>query len=211
MQRKNEITVILGKKGHGKTSMTVALTDPLKRLIIFDYNQEYQKGLIVTSPHQLIHFAKLNRNGFFRLIYRPAPWLEVEKHFEYFSEIAFALTDFTVVVEEVDLVSRAGSMPRGLKQLINYGRHRAINLMALSRRANMVPRDLTANADVIISFNQHEPRDIKYISDYAGEMAGECVRNLVRTDQGSEFVEIREGKISREGRINFVDKKITWI
>jgi len=210
MKRKNEITLILGKKGHGKTSLTVSLTDPLTRVIFFDYNHEYQRGLIVTNPAQLIEQVRLNRRGFFRIIYRPAFATDIERHFHYFSEICFALDSFTVVCEEVDLVSRAGSMPTGLKKLINYGRHRAINIIALSRRACMVPRDLTANADLIVSFNQQEPRDLKYIADYAGESAADSVRELVRTETDSQFLQMRDGQPPKLGKINFVDKSIIW-
>lgn len=72
----------------------------------------------------------------------------------------------------------------------------------------MVPRDLTANADVIVSFNQQEPRDVKYLTDYMGE-AGEKVRELQKTATTSEFLEWENGAI-RIGKINFLDKRIVF-
>lgn len=210
MKRQNEITVILGKKGYGKTSYLIAVTDELERAIFFDYNREYQKGLIVDNPRALIEQLRVNKK-FFRLIYRPSPAYTIETHFKYFSEICFAVKNCTVICEEVDLVSAAGKMPWGLKQIINYGRHKAINLYALSRRAHAIPRDLTANADAIVTFCQQEPRDIKYLTDFMGESNAETVRNLARTETHSEFLKWNAAEKSpKVGKIFFVDKKIVW-
>lgn len=208
MKRENKITVILGKKGYGKTSYTVAQTRELKRLIIFDYNREYEAGKVITHPKELIAQLRLNMDSFFRLIFRPDPNIDIDLHFDFFSTICFKVQNYTVVFEEIDLVSKAGVMPLGLKQIINYGRHQAINVLALSRRAHMVPRDLTANADAIVTFNQQEPRDIKYLTDYMGQ-AGEKVRDLKKTDTFSEFLEWENGQV-RMGKINFVDKRISY-
>lgn len=208
MQRKNQISVILGKKGYGKTSYVVSQTNDLTRLIIFDYNREYQKGKIISTPQELIEQARLNLGGMFRLIYRPDINIDIDDHFHFFSEICFRVQNYTLAIEEIDLVSSAGVMPSGLKKIINYGRHNAINLLAISRRAHMVPRDLTANADLIVSFNQQEPRDVKYLTDYMGE-AGEKVRDLKKDDHGSEFLEWENGQ-TRIGKINFVDKSLTF-
>lgn len=219
MKRENKITAVLGKKGFGKTTYTVAVTEKLTRLIIFDFNREYENGFIVSNPKQLIAQLRLNSSTYFRLIYRPDPQIEIEQHFEFFSRIAFEVKNYTLVIEEVDIVSSAAKMPVGLKKIINYGRHNAINLLALSRRAHMVPRDLTANADAIVTFNQHEPRDIKYLSDYFGgavkfadgttKDAEEVVKSLRRVENFSEFLEWDNGAC-RIGKINFVDRRIKF-
>jgi len=207
LKRKNEIRVILGKKGFGKTSYVIAETDELKRLVIFDYNREYTKGKIISTPFELIQQLRLNQDGFFRLIYRPSDEFSIQQHFEFFSEIVYEIPNSYVVMEEIDLVSTAGFMPEGLQKIINYGRHKAINLFAISRRAHKVPRDLTANADVIVTFNQQEPRDIKYLCDYMGEV-GEKVRELKKGETESEFLEFSiEGFQVR--KINFLTKKIS--
>lgn len=219
MERRNKITVVLGKKGFGKTSYVVSVTEKLTRLVIFDYNREYQAGKIVSTPQELINQLRLNQNTYFRIIYRPSPALDIHAHFDFFSKIAFEVKNYTLVIEEVDLVSSAGNMPEGLKKIINYGRHHAINLLALSRRAHMVPRDLTANADSIVTFNQQEPRDIRYLADYFGgtvERAGgekadaeAVIQSLRRVENFSEFLEWENG-VFRFGKINFVDKRISF-
>lgn len=210
MIRQNEITVILGKKGYGKTSYVVAETSFLDRLIFFDYNREYEKGFIVQNPRELINYLRVNKK-FFRIIYRPSAQYTVEQHFDFFSEICFALKNFTVVCEEIDLVSAAGKMPFGLKKIINYGRHNAINLLALSRRAHAIPRDLTANADTIVTFNQQEPRDLKYLSDFMGESNAELVRKLEKREDHSEFLKWNATeRTPKIGKIFFVDKRIIY-
>lgn len=219
MERKNKITAVLGKKGFGKTTYVVSQTAALTRLIIFDYNREYEQGRIISTPQELINQLRLNQNTYFRLIYRPSPVLDIHAHFDFFSKICFEVKNYTLVIEEVDLVSSAGNMPEGLKKIINYGRHHAINLLALSRRAHMVPRDLTANADSIVTFNQQEPRDIRYLADYFGgtvtRKTGEAldaesvIQSLKRVENFSEFLEWENGNF-RFGKINFVDKRISF-
>lgn len=208
MKKTNKITLVLGKKGYGKSSLVKSVIKDLKRLIVFDYLQEYEGEDFITNPKDLIKILQKKKKGNFKLIYRPSHQIEIDDHFDFFSRICFEIENYTLVLEEVDLVSAAGRMPEGLKKIINYGRHRGINVYALSRRAHMVPRDISANSDSIISFNQQEPRDVKYLTDYMGS-EGEKVKNLARSDQGSEFLEWENGVI-KIGKINFVDKKILW-
>ena len=207
MKRENEIIVILGKKGSGKTSLAMNLIRDKRRLVIFDFNREYEGFYVVQTPEQLIEVFRLNFDADFKVCYRPDPLRDIDDHFLYLSGAVFSMHNVTFLCEEVDLVSSAGDMPDGLKKIINYGRHRGINLIALSRRAHKVPRDLTANADRIISFAQFEPRDIRYLAEYMGDKAALKVTTLERTDTGAAFIEWSGGDVSK-GNINFVDKSL---
>jgi len=211
VNRTNEIKTIIGKKGGGKTSLAAAYTNALNRLIIFDYNVEYQRGLIVTNPLQLNLELQKYHEFAFRLIYRPDDSMLIEDHFDRFSKVAYAMTNYTLLVEEVDLVASAGYMPEGLQKIINYGRHKGISLIALSRRAHKVPRDLTANSDkVVIAGPLNEPRDIKYLSEFMDETDAERVRTLKREEgKGSEFLEWSQDG-ARVGRINFLTKELSF-
>lgn len=207
MQKHNEITVILGKKGCGKTSLAWNLIRELPRLLIFDFNREYSGFYTVSTPQDLIAVMKLNFEGNFRVCYQPSPDFDIEEHFTHLSAAVFCIPNMTLLAEEIDLVSNAGMMPDGLKKIINYGRHRGISLIALSRRAHKVPRDLTANADKIYTFAQFEPRDIKYLEEYTGGLSEGEVITLKRTDTAGEFLLWENGTIKR-GEINFIDKSL---
>lgn len=211
MKRENEIITILGKKGGGKTSLAANLTNESNRLIIFDYNREYERGLIVTNPPKLAQELQKYYQSSFRIIYRPDESLLLDEQFEGFSLIAHAMTNYTLVIEEIDLVASAGFMPQGLQKIINYGRHKGINLIGLSRRAFKVPRDLTSNSDkVIIAGPLNEPRDIKYLADFMDSSDAEKVRNLKRDEgKGAEFLEWTQEGV-RIGYINFLTKETSY-
>jgi hypothetical protein len=208
MIKDNNITIVLGKKGSGKTSYALNRIQAIERLVAFDFNHEYNEGFyIVTDPKKLVETLSLNHATKFRISYQPDANTDLAQHFEYLSRAVFCMTDMTLLAEEIDIVSSASEIPEGLRKIINYGRHRGISIIALSRRAHRIPRDLTANADQIISFNQNEPRDIKYLSDYMGSDNALRVTRLKRTDSAGEFLEWTDtGTDTKE--INFVDKSI---
>jgi hypothetical protein len=210
MKRENEIVVILGKKGSGKTSYAMNELREKRRLVIFDFNREYNNLYIVTNPEKLIELLTLNYEGVFQVAYQPDATRSLDEHFDHLSKALFCMSNLTFLCEEVDLVSSAGEMPEGLQKIINYGRHRGISLIALSRRAHKVPRDLTANADRIISFAQFEPRDLRYLAEYMGEDAARRVLKLVRNDTGAEYLEWENGDLS-SGKISFLDKTISGV
>lgn len=205
--KKNKIELILGRKGYGKSTLVKGKIRKLSRLIVFDYLHEYEGDTYITTPQDFLNLMRSKPRSF-RVCYRPSPAMDVQDHFNFFSKICFEIENYTLVLEEVDLVSAAGRMPEGLKKIINYGRHRRINVYALSRRAHMVPRDISANADAITSFCQQEPRDIKYLSEYMGEKA-EQVRDLQLTEIGSEFLSWENNEL-RRGGVNFIDRSIYY-
>lgn len=211
MKRENEIITILGKKGGGKTSIAANLTNSLTRLIIFDYNREYEKGLIVTEPTQLVQQLQKYYQSSFRMIYRPDDSLLIDEHFDGFAKIAYAMSNYTVVIEEIDLIASAGFMPEGLHKIVNYGRHKGINVIGLSRRAFKVPRDLTSNSDrVIVAGPMNEPRDIKYLSEFMDTAEAEKVRGLKRDEgKGAQFLEWSQDGV-KIGFIDFLTKDLKY-
>lgn len=173
----NKISVVLGMKGSGKSSYLKSETRKMERLLIWDYLREYDEGRIVHTIEELIPLLTKNFAGKFRIIFRPSGG-NIAEVFDRFSRAAYCMNNMTLVLEEVDKISDPSFMSEGFQELINYGRHKKIDIIAASRRAHCVPRDLTANADVIVSFFQQEPRDVKYITDFMGHEAGERVRTL---------------------------------
>jgi hypothetical protein len=81
-------------------------------------------------------------------------------------DFCFELGEVTLVCEEVDkILCSAYFINDGLSKLINYGRHRKVDLICCARRAGDVHMQLRAGVDEIITFNQKEPRDLKYLEE----------------------------------------------
>lgn len=74
--------------------------------------------------------------------------------------MVFDLGSCSLVVEEASLYCNPYKIDDSFKKILNYGRHRRINLVAIARRASELHRDITAQSDFIISFRQTEKRDI---------------------------------------------------
>jgi hypothetical protein len=98
---------------------------------------------------------------------------------------AWAAAPCLVLAEECDRY-RVGHEPLpGLSYIVEYGRHRGISLMALTRRPASIPRTLTANASRAVVFKTVEPRDVKYWADFLPDGGAAAIQGL----EGHGFVD----------------------
>lgn len=199
----NEIIVILGRKGCGKTTLLKKYASGKKRVVFFDPIGQFEDGVIITSPVSLLRFLEINCERSYRIIYNPDPDCPVpddlvqdkkqtdyiKRHFAALCEIVRNLYDVYLAIDEVDLVTKAGECPNSFRSLIAHGRHSRISIVATTRRQTETSRLLTSQADVIISFEQHEPADIKYLATFLGERAEE-----LKTLKMYSYLEWKNGK-----------------
>jgi hypothetical protein len=171
----NRITLILGQTGSGKTTLAKKLTETEPRLLILDHtNLEYRNGIILKSLSDLTDYTKKMQPEKFRLILRFSDDDEVAAALEY----AWELGDLTVLAEEVDTICSPYQIDEALEKMVKYGRHRNIQLVAVSRRPAEVNRLLSAMAGEIISFRQTEAVDLEYLKKRG--FNDEELRNLER-------------------------------
>jgi hypothetical protein len=78
-------------------------------------------------------------------------------------EMGWDLTDYLLVVEETSMICGPSVKPRELMRLLRYGRHRNISQLYIARRPSELPRDLTAQSDLVVTLQQTEPVDLKYL------------------------------------------------
>jgi len=93
-------------------------------------------------------------------------------------QYVFACGNMVLLVDEVDLWLSHTRPSETLLSIIRYGRHRQIDLCAISQRPANVVRDLTAQADFIVMFQSTENRDVEYLAARIGRDSAEMVRNL---------------------------------
>lgn len=171
----NVIIALFGRKGSGKSELAKKIIREHPRVFVFDTLAEYGKGFKVHEGKQACIDAMLSvkDSRAYRLSLRV---LELEDNLA-LMELAYEFPRCMVVVEETSLYARPTYLPTEIARLVRYGRHREIDQVYIARRPSEVHRDLTAQADVIVSFEQREPRDVKYLREIAGEEA-ERVRSL---------------------------------
>ena len=60
-------------------------------------------------------------------------------------------------------------MPKGLYDLVNYGRHHRVSMLATARRPAQVPRGYTSECHEMRLFKLTEERDVKYFAELIGD------------------------------------------
>lgn len=155
----NEIITVLGKKGHGKTTLIKNRLIPRydKPIFILDSNGEYSQGLIFRDSkdfHLYLIQGKTNPCGVY--ILRP----KYPEDSENFFKIAYAIGNLTLIIDEVDKYCSPHYISPEFRAIINYGRHSAINVIAAARRAARVNSDLLSQSDYLVSFRQTGKNDL---------------------------------------------------
>lgn len=175
----NEIIIILGKKGSGKSVMARHYAAAKRRLVVYDPMRQFSiLGVVVHEIEDLGHYLIQNSRGRFRVVYQPDIAFRkddfVKEEFKAICRLVNCLKDVYFMVDEIDNCLSPRSQDNwSFSNMIQRGRHDRISLIATTIRYTDVQRNLTAQADVIICFHTHEPSDVQYFKAYFGAMARE--------------------------------------
>jgi len=170
----NEIITILGRKGSGKTRLSKHIIRAKKRVLIYDPIGQFSDcGVVINNPMILIGYLKRNFTRNFRAVYQPPDDIstDIAKEFKHVCEIVHCLEDIYFLVDEVDTYVTSSYCPPYFNNLVQRGRHKRISLVVTTRRHTETTRHLTAQSDILISFSQHEPNDLKYLGTFFGKEA----------------------------------------
>ena len=196
-----KITLVIGKRGSGKSFLVKHLIREARRLVVYDLMTEYKHGVCFGSEDlaECIDFwHKFFKRGF-RIIYRP---LNVKEEIEWLSQGVYVLGDVTFVVEEIDAVCTAWVMPEWLSYCVQRGRHKNIELIGVTPAPFGINRDLTRQAKRICVFNTNEPKDLQYLSALLGSQIAQIVPALdlyefAEWNDGNEKIHV--GKLQAAG------------
>lgn len=224
-ERRNRIVAVVGKKGSGKSFLLdgvfVAQHD---RVITIDQTGEaaeahpgalYARGLVNTynAIGELHAQAWRGDDG-------PGRWhlitaLDVPEVLALFDRLAPSFSDnrrsLSVVLggvcvqcDEIDVIAPASGTAPEFTQAIARGRHHRLSLLLATRRPAECSRMISSQADMLVSFAMHEPRDVRWLRDSGGEAFAAAVRHLPRyscavlyTDTGTVEVWDRNRNVRR--------------
>jgi DNA helicase HerA-like ATPase len=179
-----KITLVIGKRGSGKSYLVKHLTREARRLVIYDIITEYKHGVCFGAEDRVDCLAFWHKvyKGSFRIIYRP---LKVKDEIDWIAKGVFILGNITFVIEEIDAVCTAWIMPDALNCCVQRGRHKNIELIGVTPAPFGINRDLTRQAKRIYVFNTNEPKDLDYLS----MLLGGDVKRIVPALGSYEFLE----------------------
>jgi len=191
----NEIIVLLGHKGSGKTYLSRKIIERKDSYIIYDPVRNFSgSGTIIEDPQSAIEYLKKKPQGF-KIVYQPdSSSLEKDVFLSEFKKICYivhCLSNTYFLVDEIDTYVKPTSCPHYFNNLIQRGRHLGISLIVTTRRPQETTRHLTAQSDILISFNQHEPSDIKYLGTFFREKAQE-----LRSLPPYHYIKFERGEVS---------------
>lgn len=163
-----DITLIFGRTGSGKSYLTKKLIKDLNRVIIIDALNEYTDGIIFYSLKDFALFIYENNPDKFKIILRLHNLdlqkdisLTVDKVFD----LCFHIGNLTLVIEEAEIYISQYEKKSVFNNLIRYGRHKEISLIAVARRVTELSNDLKSQVNKIYSFNQVLKNDIIYLNN----------------------------------------------
>jgi len=172
----NSIVTILGRKGSGKTTLVREIVREHRRVVILDYIGEYGADCgarVVAGFSASIHaLVAASRERAFRLSLRM-----LDEETLAALPVAWELEDYLLVVEEASAYCSPSQLPPEIARIVKFGRHQRISQVYVAQRPSMLHRHVTSQSDLIVSFHQHEPIDVRYLSAIAGEEA-KCVQEL---------------------------------
>lgn len=200
---KNDVIVITGQRGTGKTTYIKNRLPDFDRVIIFDLLGEFD-GNLFTLQKFFERLSEGKGESFFSFVYfNPKT---TEEDFDRICKAVNRLNRVLFVVDELDYFCSATFSPPVFSEIIKRGRHQEIGVMCATRRPHEIPRLVTSQVTELITFRHVEPRDLAYLKDIAG-LDPERVQRLpnftyLRWTEGR----IEQGKVTRSKKeINIKD------
>ena len=151
----NEIVLVLGRKGSGKSSLVKnVLIKERDRLIIVDSLSEYNDFLVIEDFESLVEYCSENKT--FQIACQFTSKIDIEYLFEYI----FIEGNLTVCCEEISKYISSYERDTSFTKLIDFGRHKNIDIIAIARRPSELSRTFRAQIDTLYTFKQIDKVDI---------------------------------------------------
>lgn len=163
MKRQNKLTVILGRKGSGKSYLANKFSKDIEKIVIFDPVNYFKGGIYIYSFDELKYkFAEIFQKEKYRVVLKFTTDLEFLKAFDFL----FNFYGFTLLIDEAQIFAPAKHVKPEIGRYISYGRHRDFDIIITARRPYEIHRLILSQADEVITFIQHDKRDLEYLQQF---------------------------------------------
>jgi hypothetical protein len=140
------ISLCIGKRGGGKSTLTKTIIKSNPRFCIYDYHAEYDyKEFQAVPVYTFDDLKKLLREGEDRIIFKPKR--NTIATFEFFCAINWHYNhDSMIIIEEINRVLPTGRSEYS-GELIDNGRHKNLGMHACCRRPFGINMDFMGQVD----------------------------------------------------------------
>lgn len=175
--KQNTITTILANKGSGKTILATALTLAQDKPVIF---VSPIKNSLPLHFRDKVDSPELQEDFYNGITYVYYP--ETQNELEELLKSVEGLENICIAIDEIDFFyNNTLDNVTELYKLINYGRHRQIDLVIMARRFQNIPKALVSQTDVFyIGRIGRSYADSEYIRKTIDKETAELAQSLER-------------------------------
>lgn len=170
--RQNEITLIFGKKGGGKSTRAWQMAKSFPKRIYLDPMFQVKDAVIARDFQALSRYIIAARpRGQFSVALRtldPSDELRVVELLLHGDPDNPLFPGTLLVVDEMDRLCSPSDLPVPMHRLANYSRHFGVSVIGIARSPKKIHPDFRRNADVFLVGELHEPADVDYLNEYTG-------------------------------------------
>lgn len=96
--------------------------------------------------------------------------------------LSYVLGNNLLILEELSMIFDKGErqLDDWAGRLVFRGRHSRSSILVIAQRFMSVPKDIRSQSNRIITFNQHEPDDIKFLDSTYGKELASTIPSLPR-------------------------------
>jgi hypothetical protein len=203
---KAHVIAVLGVTGSGKSTWVkrTFLNPPPDRLLIWDYSplDEYATFAQRLPLREMVEAAyRCHRRGLtFQFLFKPRVGQRpvLEHQFAVFCNLALALGNLTMIVEELRYVTMPSRAPDAWARAVLMGRKAGLTVVGTSQRPAHIDKDFAGNATVIHTGRLVYPEDIIAVS-----RAMICPPERIQRLDFLEWLEADERRNLTSGRLAF--------
>lgn len=172
---KRDIIIVGGMTGWGKSLWAKTYTAFADRLLVFDPFKSYPNVAFDNADEGFNDLLDSLDDFNFLLedhdkkAFRVGTSDPAEAH--RLGAASYVLGNNILVLEELSMIFDKGQrrLDEWASRLVFRGRHNRCSMLVIAQRFMSVPIDIRSQANRIISFNQHEPEDVKYLVETFGK------------------------------------------